>query len=191
MIKMKWKIEFFFLAFLFLSISFSFSCVSRLNLPQESINIIQIPEGVEIEVGSTINLTIEFKDKSVVESVYLLYCSIEPEFYCHFPVILLNETLFNSFTVVFIPEYEIGTIMGYHFSLNYKNGTTNEIPNNVSFLKNGTNIRQAEDNQYYFELRIVKGFAHTNNQTSWFNISAVFFIVLVIFWKQSRKKNNF
>ncbi len=186
---MKLKLKLFFLLLLLTSVFNAIIYSSNSFVQQESVDIIQIPKGAEINVGSSINLTLEFHDTSIVDSVYLLYCSIEPEFYCHFPAIPLNDTNHNSFMGVFIPEYEIGTVMGYHFSVHYNNGTSIELPNISSFLNNKTNIRQAEDNMYYFVLRIIEEYNTNNYETSWFNFFYLFSSVLLIRWK--RRTNNY
>ncbi|MHA1966910.1 MAG: hypothetical protein ACW964_03820 [Candidatus Hodarchaeales archaeon] len=186
---MNLKVMLLFLLLLMMSIFTDISYSSNIDVHQGSFDIIQTPEGDEIEVGTSINLTIKYSGAITVDSVSLLYCSLEPEFYCHFPAIPLNETMQNSFMGVFIPEYEVGTVMGYHFSVTYDNGNTTELPDSSSFTNNRTNIRQAEDNQYYFELRIIKEYNTNHHETSWLNSYCVISFVFLIFWKR-RTKNK-
>jgi hypothetical protein len=161
--------------FLFLTLSTGISAIH-----QEYFEIIQIPEGTNIVEGTPLNVTVLFSNYSLIESVHLMYCSIEPVFSCHFPIINLTSSAKGSFSTVFHPEYEEGTIFGYHIYLNFYNGSTILIPNSFNFPKNKTNIRQAEDNQYYFELVMVRESSSKSNQISWPNLYCTVLLLIVV-----------
>lgn len=158
----------------------------------ENCEIVQIPEGREITSGSNINVTILLSDITLIKSIQLVYCSLEPTFLCHFPPINLSLTAKGSFTAIFLPDYDVGTTFGYHLFLNYHNGSISKKPDGLEFSNNKINIQQGEDNEYYFELMMVAKTPTNTYETSWFAFHGIIILFIPFFIrKKAEKKIHF
>ena len=117
--------------------------------------VLQNPDGSSIPVDTPINLTLLNNLGVGINSVVLHYCCLEPEFVCHFPGIIVEKNPFDSYSVVFTPEYGINSVLGYNFEITVENDTIFHIPNSLNYSDTHP-IRKASDNLYYFSLDIVK-----------------------------------
>ena len=160
----------------FLPISFS-------NPTEKAITIIQDPPESIIVINSPINITIINNQAEPISSIFLFYCSLEPEFVCHFPSLEMEKNNQGNFLTVFTPEYEADTIFGYHLEVNMENGSTYEIPNSLTYPSDSS-IRQGSDDNYYFELCLVNS-STSENSTPWLSIECLFALTLYL-----RQKNQ-
>ncbi len=115
----------------------------------------QSPSGNKILCGSEITLTITYSEEEPLSAISLFYCSLEPEFLCHFPSLSFNQSDKELYSVKFTPEYESGTLLGYHIVVSYENDTNQYIPGEMAYTNNYTNIVEGPDSKYYFTVLIV------------------------------------
>lgn len=157
----------------------------------------QSPSSYEIPPNTQINITLVFTNDSEITSVLLYYCSLSPEFICHYPG--LNMTRKSSighsnshYWSSFIPEYENGTTMGYHFIIEYENLSQQIIPENETF-NNYTNIIKASDNQFYFSILLIDMQSESSSDVPsislWILIVELVFII-TIYRKLVKYKNH-
>ena len=116
--------------------------------------IIQDPEGEILLVHTYINITIINNQAELIDAVNLYYCSLEPNFSCHFPSLQLQKNHGGHFSIVFVPEYAENTTMGYHLQVTMDNDSVYDIPDNQDYSSSLV-IQQASDEKYYFTLRLV------------------------------------
>ncbi len=121
----------------------------------ELFTILQNPDGIYLQVNSPLNLTIVNNLDIDINSVLLHYCSLEPNFVCHFPCLQVEQNNYSSYSVVFTPEYGIGSVLGYNFEITMENGSIFNIPDSLSYSDTKA-IREASDNLFYFTLTIVE-----------------------------------
>jgi len=161
------------------------------QIQTEKCEIVQIPEGREITSGSSINVTVLLSDITIIKSIQLVYCSLEPIFLCHFPPINLSLTAKGSFNAIFLPDYDVGTTFGYHLFLNYHNGSIIKKPDGLEFSNNKKNIQQAEDNEYYFELMMVARTPINTYKTSWSALHGIIILLIHFLYVRRMKKRSF
>ena len=143
---------------------------------EEAFTILQSPSEDTLVVNHSLNVTVINNQLNNISSINLFYCSLEPEFVCHsLPIELVKNDQGNFFTV-FMPEYEINTILGYHLKVNMANGSDFEVPNSLDYTS-GCNIQQGPDSNYYFELTLIGG-SSSENTTPWISIEGILTIVL-------------
>jgi hypothetical protein len=156
-------------------------------------NILQDPEGATIKVNTPITITVINNQQNLINSISLFYCSLEPDFQCHFPGLDLNEYTSGQFNVTFTPEYDIGTTMGYHLRINMDNGSVFDIPDNLNYPCSQP-IQQAADEQFYFIVQIVSETETVSTTKSTTGIQGLYLILnlllITAFTKKGIKKNQ-
>jgi len=168
----------------FVTFSLFFLNIAYSNPTEEIITIIQDPPESIIVINSPINVTIINNQAETISSIYLFYCSLEPEFVCHFPSLQMEKNNQGNFFTVFTPEYEVDTIFGYHLEVNMENGSTYEIPNSLTYPSDSS-IRQGSDDNYYFELRLVT-YLTSENSTPWLSIECL--VALTLYLRKTKQK---
>lgn len=154
------------------------------NFKEEPFTIIQDPSETKILINASINITLINNQAETISSIFLYYCSLEPEFVCHFPSLEMEKNNQGHFFTVFTPEYEVNTILGYHLRINMENGSTVEIPNSFTHASDSS-IRQGSDGNYYFGLLLVNSLTSENN-TPWLSIECI--LALTLYRKKFAKK---
>ncbi len=139
--------------------------------------VLQDPEGSTLIVTTPLNLTIISNQQDLITSVVLLYCSLDPDFLCHFPLLDLEENAYGYFSTLFTPEYEIGTTMGYHLKITMENETIFDIPDSLNYPSSQP-IQQATDDHFYFTVQIISESETLSKTESTTNIPGLLFEII-------------
>ncbi len=162
---------------------FSFDSIHA-SIHQE-VSIVQSPSNQEIAPNTRINISITFTSYSEIALVVLFYCSLSPEFICHYPGLNMTRKISNDqssaqYFTNFTPGYENGTTMGYHFVIENENSSKQIIPENESY-DNYSNIVKASDNQFYFAISLIETQKRSSSNVSffpfWFIIIELIFLI--------------
>jgi hypothetical protein len=167
----------------FLSLSLFFLPITRSDLTEEAFTIIQEPSNSMLVINHSINVSVINNQAETISSISLFYCSLEPEFVCHFPSLQMEKNNQGHYSTVFTPDYEVNTIFGYHLEVNLENGSTYEIPDGLTYPSDYS-IRQGSDDNYYFELQLVDSLS-VGKSTPWLSIGCIFALTICV-----KKKDN-
>ena len=153
--------------------------------------IIQDPEGGILLVHTYINITLINNQAEPIDAVNLYYCSLEPDFLCHFPCLQLQKNHRGHFSIVFAPEYTENTTMGYHLQVTMNNGSVYYIPDNQNYSSSLV-VQQASDENYYFTLRLVGSTEATTSTKSVgnkliFTLEVMVLVSMAIVFSKKRK----
>ncbi len=157
-------------------------------MTEEAFTIIQNPSDSLVSINKSINVTVINNQVETISSIFLFYCSLEPEFVCHFPSLEMEKNNQGHFSTVFTPEYEVNTTFGYHLQVNMENGSIYEILNSLTYPSD-SNIQLGSDDNYYFELRLVNSLTSENN-TPWLSIECIFALTLCFRKKKAKRTNQ-
>ena len=165
--------------------------IASIYAQEASFVIIQDPEGDILLVHTYINITLFNNQAEPIDTVNLYYCSLEPNFSCHFPCLQLQKNHWGHFSIVFVPEYTVNTTMGYHLQVTMDNGSVYDIPDNLNYSSSFV-IQQASDEKYYFTLRLVGSTETTISTKSVgnrliFSLEVLVLVLIAFFFSKKRK----
>jgi hypothetical protein len=121
--------------------------------------------------------------------VILYYCSLSPDFICHYPGLNLTRVSSGHYFTSFIPEYENGTTLGYHFEIEYEK--SKQIVPESEMFDNYSNIIKASDNQFYFSILLIETKRSSSNVSFiplWLSTAELMLMIPLFMRRKNRMK---
>ena len=142
-----------------------------------------------ITYQTNVTITVTFQNDVNVTGIQIQYCSLEPNYLCHFPKIPMVRQISNVWIGFFVVLEEEG-IIGYELFIQHLNGTI-IAPNSIDYL-GYENIIEPSSGVFYFTINLsISSTQNTTMNHCMFCLISAFttFIVLKAFKNTLRKKN--
>ena len=149
LLKTKWITLF---AVMLLATVFFISTPQNANGELAILSVSHTPTTVSKDTVVTVEIT--FNDDTNVSGIQIQYCSLEPEFLCHFPKIAMTSETANTWNGSFTVIEEGGTI-GYALYILLLNGTTIHAPDSIDYLSH-TNVAEPNTGNFYFTIDLTE-----------------------------------
>ncbi|MHA1556516.1 MAG: hypothetical protein ACTSPM_06220 [Candidatus Heimdallarchaeota archaeon] len=164
---------------------------SSLKVTSAELAVVSVSHSpTEISKDTEVTVEITFNDDTNVSGVGIQYCSLVPEFVCHFPRIVMTseaENIWNgNFTVI-----EESGVIGYEIVITLTNTSTLVAPDSIDYL-GYDNIIEPLTGYFYFSINITEG-TPTNSAPLSFGLGELTITFSVIIFTRAlitkRRKN--
>lgn len=183
------KTRFIITNFLVLFITISLSMNSQINAnATESIISAVTHEPENVLQNTIVTVQITFLDDSEVNHINIQYCSLEPDFTCHFPKTPMTQQESNNWTGNFT-VVEASGIIGYELIITLNNETEIKAPNSIDYL-GYDNIAEPETGVFYFTIELSDPTQNSPLNISIFEFGSAFLGIIVIKGIFVKKRRN-